>query len=128
MSDDARLWAVSVNNGQRSYIVSALSAGDACVVASDHWRADPEVSAKQRTRGIYAIRTRLAKFGEASQQLVVKLERVPEGYALVKVGDVPPWMEYNRMSLSYDAGNYQPDDDPSRGYRLYRIRDSGRDQ
>jgi len=57
-------WHVSVNNGQRTYIVEAPNAGDACVPAGDAWRADPSVTAKQRERGIYDIRAVKAKFSD----------------------------------------------------------------
>jgi len=68
---DDLLWAVSINNGQRFLVVRASSAGDACKAAEDNWHEDKTVTAKQRKKGIYALRTRLAKFSEVSEQLVL---------------------------------------------------------
>ncbi len=64
---------VSVNNGQRQYIVVAGTAGQAALGGGNAWRDDTTVSAKQRTKGIYDIRARLAKFGEVRSQVVAPL-------------------------------------------------------
>lgn len=78
---DGRLlifWHVSINNNQKTYIVEAETAGDACAAAGERWRNEDEtVTVRQRDKGIYAIAARHAKFGETRQQLVVPVHKLP---------------------------------------------------
>lgn len=67
-------WAVSINQGQRDYIVTAPTAREAAMTGDTKWRADDTVTPKQRGRGIYDIRVRHAKFGEVKDQLVIPVD------------------------------------------------------
>jgi hypothetical protein len=73
-AEHVRAWAVSVNNGQKIYIVHSPTVGDACTDAGALWRNDQTVTGKQRRRGIYAISARLAKFGEVRDQPILSVQ------------------------------------------------------
>lgn len=55
-------WRVSINNGQRIYVLEAPSAGESAMIAGAHWRADITVTPNQRAKGIYDIRIRRADY------------------------------------------------------------------
>lgn len=59
-------WRASVNNGQMTYVVEAMTAADAAVDAQRRWGEDASVS--QLTRGVYALHIRHAKFSEVRSQ------------------------------------------------------------
>jgi hypothetical protein len=65
VEEATQLWKVSVNNGQKQYLIHADDVGMACMVAGQRWRADPDISAKQRAKGIYDVRGQAAKMSDA---------------------------------------------------------------
>lgn len=62
-------WAVSVNNGQKDYVIEAERASDAACDAELRWATD--ASDKQLKRGVYALLVRTAKFSEVRDQPVM---------------------------------------------------------